>query len=146
VCVLDPSRRADYSQPGPVPIWPIVPVTREPSTLLLMTAVIVGAASWWAVANMSGRREAWDSELYFLVALPALGLLTGVLGVVAPERPWRWAFAPFGGQALAAFVQNPTANLLPIGLIVFAFFGALCLPAAYAGAFVGRRVHARRLR
>ncbi len=100
-------------------------------------ACAVGAATWGYIAAAGGRREAWDSDLYFTVALPFIGLSAAVLGFLVPERAWRWAFVPFGAQALVAFVQNPTANLLPIGLIVFAFFGAACLVPAYVGAKLG---------
>ena len=47
---------------------------------------------------------------------------------------WRWAFVPFGGQAVVAFLQNPTGSLLPLGLVVFAVFGVACLIPAYVGA------------
>ena len=106
-------------------------------------AITLGAVSWLVVAHVTGRREAWDSELYFTVVLPSLGLLAGLLAFVVPERPWRWAFWPFAGQAAVAFMQNPTANLMPVGLIVFAFFGAFCLIPAYLGAWLRRRLVGR---
>jgi len=101
-------------------------------------AGLVGAATWGYIAAVGGRREAWDSDLYFTIALPLIGVLAAVLGFLVPERPWRWAFVPFGAQALVAFLQNPTANLLPIGLIVFGFFGVACLVPAYVGAKLAR--------
>jgi hypothetical protein len=52
----------------------------------------------------------------------------------------RRAFLPFGAQAVVAFVQNPTANLLPLGLFVFALYGALCLLPAWMGATRRRRL------
>ena len=103
-------------------------------------AVVAGVVSWVYLAQVSGRREPWDDEIYFTAVLPALGLLGGVLGFVVPEKPWRWGLIPFGGQAAAAFVQNPTANLLPLGLIAFAFFGGVCAIPAYGGAFLRRLV------
>jgi hypothetical protein len=120
-------------------------MNRTPSGTALATAITLGALSWLMVAYVTGRREAWDSELYFTVVLPSLGLLAGLLAFVAPERPWRWAFWPFAGQAAVAFIQNPTANLMlmPVGLIAFAFFGALCLIPAYLGAWLRRRLAGR---
>lgn len=108
--------------------------------MALALALIAGAVSWFLVAHFTDRREAWDSAVYFSVVLPVLGLVSGLLSFAVPERPWRWAFAPFAGQALAAFAQNPTANLMPIGLMVFAFFGAFCLIPAYLGATLRRVV------
>jgi hypothetical protein len=106
----------------------------------MSVAVAAGAASWHHVAHVSQRHEAWDSAIYVPVALPALGLLVATLGFVVPGRPWRWAFLPFAGQAAVAFVQNPTANLLPAGLLVFGFFGAVCMVPAYAGAWIRRLI------
>ena len=100
----------------------------------------VGAAGWLLIGLVSHRREAWDSELYFTAFLPAAAFLVGTLAFLVPERSWRWAFAPFGGQAVVAFVQNPTANLMPLGLIVFAFYGALCLVPSTIGAWLRRRL------
>jgi hypothetical protein len=97
-------------------------------------ASVVGAATWLTVSTIGGRREAWDSDLYFSVALPAIGVLTALLGFLFPQRAWRWAFVPFGGQAMVALLQNPTGGLLPLGFIVFGFFGVACLIPAYVGA------------
>jgi hypothetical protein len=101
-------------------------------------AALTGAATWFYIASAGGRREAWDSDLYFSVGLPVIALVAAVLGFLVPHRAWRWAFVPFGAQALAAFVQNPTANLLPIGLIVFGFFGVGCLVPTYVGVAIAR--------
>ena len=101
-------------------------------------SALVGSTGWIAISQITGRREAWDSELYFSWFLPSVALVVGGLAYFAPERVWRWAFVPFGAQAVVAFLQNPGANLLPLGLIVFAFYGALCLVPAWAGERLSR--------
>lgn len=93
-----------------------------------------GAATWIVAAVAGGRREAWDSELYFIFVLPAIALTAGIVSYLVPTRTWRWAMFPFAAQALVMFVQEPTGNLLPLGLIMFAMFGALCLIPARIGA------------
>ena len=118
-------------------------MNRTRSRIALAAAITLGAVSWLVVAHVTGRREAWDSELYFTAVLPSMALLAGLLAFVAPERPWQWAFWPFAGQAAVAFIQNPTASLMPLGLIVFAFFGAFCLIPAYLGAWLRRRLVGR---
>lgn len=107
-------------------------------------AATFGAVGWVAISQVTHRREAWDSELYFSWFLPSVALVVAGLAFFAPERSWRWAFAPFGAQAAVAFVQNPSASLLPLGLLVFAFYGALCLVPAWVGAAVRRRLDLRR--
>ena len=101
---------------------------------------LAGAGAWVAISQLTHRREAWDSELYFSWFLPSIALVVAALAFFAPERAWRWAFVPFGAQAAVAFVQNPSANLLPLGLLVFAFYGSLCLLPAWAGARLRRRL------
>ncbi len=105
-----------------------------------VVAVLAGAGSWLYIAAVSGRREPWDDEIYFTAVMPALGLVAGVLGALVPDKPWRWGLVPFGAQAAAAFVQNPTGSLMPLGLIAFAIFGGICTLPAYLGAFVRRSV------
>lgn len=103
-------------------------------------AAAAGAMGWVAISEVTGRREAWDSELYFTWFLPSLALIVATLAFFAAERAWRWAFVPFGAQAIVAFVQNPTANLLPMGLVVFAVYGALCLVPVRVGTALRRRL------
>lgn len=106
----------------------------------------VGAATWIVVAMFGGRREAWDSELYF-AALPVIGLTAGVVSYLAPARFWRWACFPFLGQAVVMLAQGASggagASLLPLGLIVFAILGALCTIPAAVGAAAGRKAAVR---
>lgn len=98
----------------------------------------LGVVSWVLIAKVSGRREAWDSELYFSVFMPSIAIIVGLVSWLIPRQYGRWAFLPFLGQAVGAFVQNPTANLLPLGLIMFAILGALCLLPAVIGARLGK--------
>jgi peptidoglycan/LPS O-acetylase OafA/YrhL len=103
-------------------------------------AAVVGAVCWLGISELTHRREAWDSDLYFSWSLPSVALVVGGLAFFAPERSWRWAFTPFGAQAVVATIQNPGANLLPLGLLVFAFYGALCLIPAKLGVALRRRL------
>jgi hypothetical protein len=103
-------------------------------------AAVVGAVGWLGISQLTHRREAWDSDLYFSWFLPSVALVVAGLAFFAPTRAWRWAFTPFGAQALVATVQNPGANLLPLGLLVFAFYGAICLVPAKLGVALRRRL------
>ncbi len=103
-----------------------------------MLAAVAGAVGWVAISASSGQREAWDSELYFGLFLPGIAILVAWLGFLSPRGAWRWAFVPFAAQALVAFVQNPTGGLLPLGLIVFAVLGVVCLVPAIVGGWFRR--------
>jgi hypothetical protein len=108
-------------------------------------AALAGGAGWLVISKLTGKREAWDSDLYFSWFLPSIWLIIAVLAYYVPERAWRWAFIPFGAQAVVAFVQNPTASLLPLGLMVFAVYGALCLIPAVIGVSIRKRIERRRI-
>jgi hypothetical protein len=111
-----------------------------------LTTAAVGAATWIIVAMLGGKTEAWDSELYF-AALPVIGLAAGVVSYLAPARFWRWAFFPFVAQALVMTAQSSSGGaglaLLPLGLLIFAIFGAFCTIPAAIGAVAGRKAAAR---
>jgi hypothetical protein len=103
---------------------------------LYAATLIVGAAAWLVVAKVTGKREAWDSDAYFSLAMPAVCLASFVCGVVEPLRSWRWGVSPLVGQFLTMLVTQGVGNLLPLGIIVF---GVLSLPSiltARVGAFV----------
>jgi hypothetical protein len=53
-------------------------------------AAAAGAIGWLGISQLTHRREAWDSDLYFSLFIPALTLLVGALGFFAPHRAWRW--------------------------------------------------------
>ena len=110
----------------------------------LLIGAVTGAAGWVVITYISGRPEAWDSEYYFGILLPGLAVLVAWLGFLAPNGAWRWAFAPFAAQALVAFALNPTGDLLPLGLIVFAVLGIVCLVPAVLAAYF-RRWYDRRM-
>ncbi len=103
-------------------------------------ASVAGAVGWLTITYATGRREAWDSEWYFGLFMPAIAVLVAWLGFLTPRHPWRWAFGPFAAQALVAVAQNPTGSLLPVGLLVFAVFGAICAVPALVGSAMRRWV------
>lgn len=107
---------------------------------LYLISVMSGIAVWLTISFFTGEREAWDSRYYFTYGLPLMVLLAGVLGFVVPNRPWRWAVTVMASQALVAILQNPTANLLPLGLLVFVVLSIPLLISAYLGGVLRRRL------
>jgi len=106
---------------------------------LLVIALVGGAAIWIAIAAVSGRREAWDSGIYFSLGMPLACLLSFILGIVEPVRSWRWGVTPFAGQFLALLLTQGVGNLLPLGVLVFAVLAIPAVVAARIGAAIARR-------
>lgn len=103
-----------------------------------LIALAAGATGWILTMVLGNRKEAWDSPYYYQLAYPLFGLTAVALGYFWPGQPWRWAFGIALGQALVAFVRNPTANLLPLGLIVFAIYSSPLILAAMFGTRIRR--------
>jgi hypothetical protein len=102
-------------------------------------ALIAGASLWIATTVASGRREAWDSSLYWTIAYPAAILVAAALGYLAPDRPWRWALMLMWAQALTLAVSSASFGLLPLGLILFAVLAVPPFGAASALAALRKR-------
>ena len=103
-------------------------------------ALGAGAAVWILASIVGGRPEAWDTDAYWTVGYPLALLVSGGLGYLFPERPWRWALAVFAGQFVAMVARNGEIGALaPLGL---ALFEILALPAV-AVAMVASRMHRR---
>ena len=92
---------------------------------LLVAAAGAGALIWVLISTASGKREAWDSSLYFSVGMPAVCLLAGALGFLSRSEPGAGVLAPLAGQFLAMLLMVGPGNLLPLGIIVF---GVLAIP------------------
>jgi hypothetical protein len=106
---------------------------RLPNRWAAFLSLTIGVGGWLEVSALTGRREAWDSELYFSLFFPLLLLLSAILGWLAPDRAWRWGLWMAGGQFLAMFADNPGGNLLPLGVITFGVLGGITgLPGVLA--------------
>ena len=108
-------------------------------TWLVVTAMTGGIVVWLLVSAFTHKREAWDSDLYFTLGLPAVCLLSALLGYREPNKSWRWGAAPVAGQALVMLLTQSPGNLLPLGIVMF---GVLALPSivtAKMGAYAAKR-------
>jgi hypothetical protein len=106
---------------------------------LYLVAAVCGAAIWILIALASGRKEAWDSGLYFSVGIPAVCLVSMTFAFFEPNRSWRWGVLPLFGQFVWMLLSPGPGNLLPLGVIVF---GAVSVPpiiAARVGAFIATK-------
>jgi len=97
-----------------------------------IAAFLFGVLVWAVISAISGRREAWDSSLYFQAGLPVLYLGSLGLGYLHPHRSWFYGFLPFAGQFIWMITVHGLGNLWPLGL---AFMTVLSIPAMIAARF-----------
>lgn len=102
-------------------------------------AVAIGIVVWIGVSIASGRREAWDSGLYFSIGMPIICIASAGLGFVEPNRPWLWGVLPQLGQFLWMLLAQGPGNLLPLGMVAFGIFSVPSIITAMMGAMYGRR-------
>jgi len=114
-------------------------MTGKTNASAYMMAIVFGLAVWISISKISGSAEAWDSPLYFAYGIPGGMVAMGVIGYIWPSRPWRWPLAMTVAQASLAIAQNPTANMLPLGLIAFGLLAIPSLATVYLGAFLRRK-------
>jgi len=112
---------------------------RDPDRRAYAFAVGGGALLWLAKMGASGKREAWDSGLYWLGAYPVSVLLAAWLGYEFPRMAWRWGLAIMLTQAVTLAVTALDFSMLPLGLIVFSILALPLVAAAVLGAWWRRR-------
>jgi hypothetical protein len=102
-------------------------------------AAAAGVALWLGTSIASGRREAWDSGLYWLFAYPAGIGVAATLGALAPASAWRWGLTLMLVQAVTLAALTSDWGLLPLGLILFAVLAVPPCAAASLAAWLARR-------
>ncbi|HSQ51130.1 MAG TPA: hypothetical protein VLL94_07660 [Nitrospiraceae bacterium] len=102
-------------------------------------AVAPGILMWVVVSTASGRREAWDSQWYFIISVPIVCVVSALLDFIQPSRSWRWGVAPLVGQFSWMLLTQGPGNLLPLGVIVFGVLSVPSIITAQVGAFLGSK-------
>ncbi|MFH1071083.1 MAG: hypothetical protein V1794_15800 [Candidatus Glassbacteria bacterium] len=110
---------------------------------LYLVMPVCGAVIWILIALKSGRKEAWDSGLYFSVGIPAVCLVSMACAFFEPYRSWRWGVLPLVGQFFWMLLSQGPGNLMPLGVVVFGVFSIPSVIAARIGAFIATKMTQR---
>ena len=123
---------------------PQVPVKGH-AMLSALIAATSGCVLWLWAANASGKLEAWDGPLYFSRVVPALALIAGLCGFLAPRHAWRWPSTIYASQfvIMIARAEPPIGPLAPLGFIMMAGLAVLTTLPAYVGALARRAWNGR---
>lgn len=105
-------------------------------------AILAGMVLWFAASLLGGRREAWDSSVYWSLAYPLAIIVCAYIGHAWPQRAWRAVLVLFAAQFVAMCIRNgEIGNLWPLGLVMF---GVLALPGIAAAQLAARFLTRRR--
>jgi hypothetical protein len=115
------------------------------NVLLFCVAALIGVLAIVLVTWNTGLLEAFRFW-YWLVAIPALCIVSAALGYWVPNHAWRWGVAPLFGQwlwELFSGSQIGAGNLGPFAHVIVVAMYALtavpCVIAAEAAAYFGRK-------
>lgn len=76
-----------------------------------------GFAVCFAIAQATGRREAWDAGEYFSLGIPLMCAIVFALAWHWPQHAWRWTLAMAAGQATALALGGGSLSLWPLAVI-----------------------------
>ena len=113
--------------------------SRYKGMTLSVLSLAFGAAVWAAIVHVSGKREAWDSGVYFRVGLPVCYAVSGIFGYVEPHRSWRWGVFPFLGQFVWMIASAGVGNLMPLGAVAMGVFALPGVLMATVGGALARK-------
>jgi hypothetical protein len=106
----------------------------------ILAALGTGIALELVVAAIGGRREAWDSGLYWGAGLPAAAAIAGVLGYLFPRRAWLWGLLILPAQVSAMMLRSgEISGLWPLMVVLAAVLGAPLAAASAVGGIIRRR-------
>ncbi len=109
---------------------------------LVCLAIATGVALELGIHALSGRREAWDSPLYWTLGLPAAGVASVVIGCLSRGGNWLWAAVIVPSQVMTMMVRSgEPSGLWPLMLVLSSILGTPFVVAS----FVGSRFRSKRL-
>ena len=91
-----------------------------------LASLAAGLTLWTGAAIAEGGREPWDTGAYWAFYLPVAALLCLLLGVLFPERAWRWPLAVMFAQLPVMILSG--GEIGPLVIIGAALLLTLSLP------------------
>jgi hypothetical protein len=109
-----------------------------------------GGFALWAVFALlpalvaGGRvREAWDTELYWIVGVPLMLIALVAAGWRSQEALWKLALWPIAGHALGMVLIHQAGTSLGLLPLAILFIGLPMFLLFLLAAWIGRRVRGR---
>jgi hypothetical protein len=103
----------------------------------VVIAIIIGAIIWTVFKVIARPQDPTDLLFYWQIGYPISILLSGIMGILFPERFWQWGiYIIFIQLVMTMFLTEGDWNLLPPGILFYALLTVPCIIAGYIGAWV----------
>lgn len=100
----------------------------------------LGLLICFVISLLTGKREAWDTVVYFSLGIPLMALIIFVLAYFYPFKPWRWTLAMTLGQSIAIVLNSGgSLSLWPLSIAAILIYS---LPQFFTG-FLGAKLSKR---
>lgn len=104
---------------------------------VIVLVIATGVALELGIERMTGRGEAWDSDVYWTLGLPIAVLLSVLAGFISQGRDWLWAAALVPAQVTTMMVTSGDIvgglTLWPLTAGLSSILSAPFIGAAYLG-------------
>jgi hypothetical protein len=101
---------------------------------VIALSVVTGIGLELGIYMLSGRREAWDSALYWTLGLPVVAVLSVAIGLASERSDWVWTFLIVPSQVTTMMVRNgEIGNLWPLTAVLSSILSAPFVAAAFVG-------------
>jgi hypothetical protein len=102
-------------------------------------AALSGFVVCIGIAAATGRREAWDSSVYFSLGIPLMCLAIFAIAYAFPGRAWRWTLSMAAGQSAAMLMAGNSLSLWPLSLVAMTIYSAPQFVFGFAASRLARR-------
>lgn len=108
-------------------------------------ALVLGAMVWAVFKIISPSQDPEDQKYYWQIGYPISILLAGMLGILFPERPWRWGLIIIWIQFIMGLITTKSdLNLLPPGVLFYAFLSIPCVISAHISARLRQKIRKKK--
>jgi hypothetical protein len=101
---------------------------------IIALCVVAGVGLELGIHVLTGRREAWDSALYWTLGLPLVAAVSVAIGLASERSDWLWTFLIVPSQVTTMMVRSgEIGSLWPLAAALSAILSAPFVAAAFVG-------------
>lgn len=110
-----------------------------------LALAFAGMLVWIIISQMTDRKEAWDSDLFWSIGVPLMFVINGIGAFLDPRRIAVKGIVSVALQPIAMIIMaGEIGSLFPLGLILFGFMGFFYSIGGVIGAFLKKQFFSSR--